>query len=726
MSSEYTDKPRLLTFKADGKSDLLLPTHFTATERMSGLFGIEVDLIVVNEKASQIQADQLLGKRMSLRVSYSESYCKGPYRYFDGMCCRFASVDKDTRFHYYRAEIVPWLWLLTKRTDCRIYQDKNSLDIVESVLKELQQDFSDFQFEIRANRGQYKKYDYCAQFRETHFNLISRLLERDGIYYYFEHTESGHKLIIDDSLTAGNDVPNQAEVNYYQTAGMEDMREENLIEFREERAIHSGKFAARDYHSQLAQNKIDFSGISPKTVVAKNDKLEEFEWPSGSGLRYNQTDQRLDEVNSTGTTLTNLRAQAAEASYHTYSGSSCCKGFTPGYRFSVKQIAGKKYLLTEVRHSSEQNPSYLTDAAGEADYSNTFTGIPSETQFRPQRETAKPVVDGMQSAKVVGRDSDEIYVDKYGRVRVQFFWDRKGENNEKSTCWVRVAQVSAGKRWGASFWPRIGQEVVVAFLEGDPDQPLIVGSLYNNQQMPPYLGDGPDDEHKTDPNISGIKTNSTKGGDGFNELRFNDTKDSEQVFIHAQKDMDVKVNNVMREQVLVERDIIVGSDDQGSSDDKGNLLQLVYGDWTLNTKKDKKEKIEGNCYRTVGLGDSDGGNDHQYVDKDRLEQIGGNQNLTVGGNRSESVTGGYSMSVGSWDAKVQQAAAIEATTSLHLKAMTIVLEADVQLSLKVGGNFVDISLAGVAINGMPMVMINSGGAAGSAPDANPSTPAADI
>jgi len=720
VALEFSDKPRLMNFKADGKTELLLPAKFAATERMSGLFKIEVELIVVPEKSSQIQPDQLLGKRMNLRVSYGADYEKGPFRYFDGMCSRFASHGKDAEFYYYKAEIVPWMWLLTKRSDYRIYQDKNVPDIVESVLKELQQDFPDFQFEIRANRGQYKKIDYCAQFKESHFNFVSRLLEQDGIYYYFEHTDSGHKLIIDDSLTAGNDVPNQAQVTYISASRAKQIQDDTLYDWQEERAIHSGKFAARDYHSQLAQNKIEFSGISPKTIVGKNDKLEVFEWPSGSGLRYNQTDQRLDEVNSVGTTLTNLHAQAAETTHHNFHGLSTCRGLTPGYRFAIEGESGKKYLITEIAHSADQNPNYATSESSATPYTNDFSAIPSDVQFRPQRETPKPVVDGMQTAKVVGKSGEEIYVDKYGRVRVQFYWDRKGESNEKSTCWVRVSQISAGKRWGASFWPRVGQEVVVAFLEGDPDQPVIVGSLYNNQQMPPYLGDGPDDKHKNDPNISGIKTNSTKGGDGFNELRFNDTKGSEQVFIHAEKDMDVKVKETSREHVLVEKNIIIGDESEDSSD-KGNLFQLVHREWMLKTRYDKVEKTEGNSYLTIGNGDSDGGNHEFYIEKDLKQQVDGNQNLTVGGNSNNSITGPYSLTASKLDSKFDTTAAIEAGQIMHLKAMQIVIEADMQLSLKVGGNFVDISVAGVAINGMPMVMINSGGAAGAGPGASPTS-----
>ncbi|MBM4077541.1 MAG: hypothetical protein FJ267_18095 [Planctomycetes bacterium] len=249
---------------------------------------------------------------------------------------------------------------------------------------------------------------------------------------------------------------------------------------------------------------------------------------------------------------------------------------------------------------------------------------------------------------------------------------------------------------------------------------MIVGTVYNNQQMPPYLGEGPDSKHKHDPNVSGIKTNSTKGGDGFNELRFDDTKGKEQVFIHGEKDMDIRVKNAQREHTVGDRTIIVGAEE--NSDDIGYLRQLVHKKWTTKTLKDRIEKVEGDRYVTVGMGDADGGNRHAYIEKDDLQTVGGNHHIKVTGDQNEQVTGAYSLSVGKWDTKVDQTAALEVTNSLHLKAMTIVIEADIQLSLKVGGNFVDLSPAGVAINGMPLVLINSGGAAGVGMGAHPMSP----
>jgi type VI secretion system secreted protein VgrG len=302
-------------------------------------------------------------------------------------------------------------------------------------------------------------------------------------------------------------------------------------------------------------------------------------------------------------------------------------------------------------------------------------------------------------------------------VKVQFHWDRQGKNNADSSCWVRVAQVWAGKRWGASFWPRIGQEVVVDFLEGDPDQPIIVGSVYNADQMPPYLGDGPDDKHKKDNKVSGIKTNTTPGGQGFNELRFDDTKDKQQVFMHAERDMDVRVKNESREIVLLNRHLIVGSE----KDKKGDQRELVVKDKHLLVKGNHVEQIEGNMQLLVGGGE--GGNQDVVIKKDKKELIEGASHVHVKMQRNEKVDMDQSLTVGmNQHEKVGMNHALEAGMAIHLKAgMTLVIEAGVQLSLKVGGNFIDINPAGVFIQGT-LVMINSGGAAGAGAGAQPTEP----
>jgi type VI secretion system secreted protein VgrG len=249
-----------------------------------------------------------------------------------------------------------------------------------------------------------------------------------------------------------------------------------------------------------------------------------------------------------------------ETPYDVITGASQCCTFTPGGKFTLEKhdcpAENGDYVVLAVRHSAIDH-SYLKEAVG-SDYHNTFTCLPDSVPFRPARITPKPVVQGTQPALVVGPTGEEIYTDKYGRIKVQFYWDRLGKKDENSSCWIRVTQPWAGKRWGASFWPRIGQEVIVGFVEGDPDRPLVVGTVYNAEQMPPYQGGGLDGKHANDNKVSGIKTNSTKGGSGYNELRFDDTAGKEQVFIHGEKDLDVRIKNDARTSIGKDRHLTIG------------------------------------------------------------------------------------------------------------------------------------------------------------------------
>ena len=318
------------------------------------------------------------------------------------------------------------------------------------------------------------------------------------------------------------------------------------------------------------------------------------------------------------------------------------------------------YAITHLSHSAHSGGVHESGQDESAHYSNLFRAVPASVKFRPLRVTPKPLMQGSQTAIVTGKSGEEIYCDKYGRVKVQFHWDRVGKYDEKTSCWIRVAQNWAGKKWGALFLPRIGQEVIVDFLEGDPDQPIITGRVYNASSMPAYTL--PDEKTK-----SYIKSNSSKGGGGFNELRFEDKAGSEQIFINAQRNQDVRVGN--------------------------DLKEFIGNDCHLIVTNDQLEKVKGDK--------------HQHVVGDQNEKIDGTASMTIGSDHHEKVGTNY---------------ALEAGTEVHIKAgMKCVIEAGTQISLKVGGNFVDISPAGVTIVGT-MVLINSGGAAGSGSGASPETP----
>ena len=324
---------------------------------------------------------------------------------------------------------------------------------------------------------------------------------------------------------------------------------------------------------------------------------------------------------------------------------------------------------------------------------------------------------------MVGPAGNEIFTDKYGRVKVQFHWDRLGKYDAERACWIRVAQVWAGQRWGASFWPRIGQEVVVAFEYGDPDQPIIVGSVYSPDQMPPYLGEGPDSKHKNDNKVTGLKSNTTLGGEGFNEFRFDDTKDKEQLFFHAERNLDITTKNDSLAHTGGNRHQIIGGEKDGKK--SGDQREMVYQDKHQKIHRNQVEQIGDSIQLLVGGIDSGQGNQDIVIKGTKKESIGKDSHLHVTGDRNEAIDGGQSLTVGgAQQEKVQTKHALEAGQEIHLKSgMTAVIEAGVQLTLKVGGNFIDISPAGVAIQGT-LVLINSGGAPGSGSGSQPGSPVA--
>jgi type VI secretion system secreted protein VgrG len=335
-------------------------------------------------------------------------------------------------------------------------------------------------------------------------------------------------------------------------------------------------------------------------------------------------------------------------------------------------------------------------------------------QFRPARQTSNPFLASIQTAVVVGPAGEEIYTDEYGRVKVQFHWDREGKRDQNTSCWIRCQQNVAGKSWGFMALPRVGQEVVVDFIEGDPDRPLITGCVYNGEQMPHYKL--PDEKSKTY-----IKTNSTKGGEGHNELMFEDKAKEERVYIHAQKDMDVRVLNDSKERIFGNRHQIIGWEKDGKKG--GDQRELIYEDKHLNVKRHQFDHIEGNLQMLVGEGDAkEGGNLDLVIEKQKSEHVKGDSHLIVNGKYNQKIDGGLSATIGGdLHAKVSGNIAQEAGAmgEIHLKAgMKIIIEAGMQLSLVGPGGFIDIGPSGVTIQGI-MVNINSGGSKGSGKGCKP-------
>lgn len=669
----HSQKHRLLALDTPLGTDVLLLQDLTGHEGLSRLFSYELNLLAYDNPS--ISFKDIVGQKVTITIQLPG----GTPRYINGYVSRFTQGDTDDRlFTHYRAQVVPWLWFLTRQADCRIFQNLAPADIITQVFNLFS--FKDFRNSLKAT---YPKLEYCVQYRETSFNFVSRLMEEFGIFYYFDHTVQGkHTMVLADQSSALPACPGSPLSYDTAVGGLDDP--EVVGDWHVEQELRTGKYTVTDYNFTTPSTSLLANEPTVVDLPASKD-LELFDYPG------------LHTTKDEGDTVAKLRMQEEEVSYMVATGSGNCRGLTSGCSFELKNHyradQNTTYLLTEIHHVASAGQTYTAAETDAESYSNSFTCIPSSVAYHPPRVTPKPFVQGPQTALVVGKDGEEIWVDKYGRVIVQFYWDRLGQKNENSSCWIRVSQPWAGGNWGSIWIPRIGQEVIVSFEEGDPDRPLVTGRVYNAGQMPPYTL--PDYQTR-----STFMSRSSKGGGAanYNELRFEDKMGDEQVFINAEKDMDLRVENDSREFIGANRHLIVTTNQQ----------EEIQADKHLHVQGNHFEKIDGNMSLNVG------GN--------QMESVTGNLSVAVTGNHSESVTGNASLSVtGNQDEK-SMAYAMKTNTTIHLNAgMSAVIEAGVDLTLKVGGNFIDINPAGVFITGT-MVFINSGGSAGSAPDASPQSP----
>lgn len=690
-------KDRLITINTPLGKDELLVESIEGSETLSGLF--EYSLRLLSKKPSLAFAS-IVGKNASVKIQAGSVS-----RDLHGFVCDFSQGDQffhtaaragKELYTRYDLTLVPWVWNLTQTSDCRIFQNKSATDIIKQVFDE--RGFKDYKLQLS---GSYSPRVYCVQYRETDFNFVSRLMEEEGIYYYFEHTSSKHTMILGDSPSAHQACPGQSSATYAPQGGPKG--KSAVTQWAVHQGVRTAKSALADYNFETPSTDLKVNAPT-KVTVGKNDKLEIYDYEG----RY--------QKKGDGEKRAKIRMEEHEATHTQIAGASDCFTFTAGCTFKLtdhyRSDCNGEYVLTRVAVFAQSN--VLNDDADSV-YHNTFACIPKSVPYRPQRVALKPTVRGTQTAIVVGKSGEEIWTDKYGRIKVQFHWDRKGKKDENSSCWVRVANPWAGKQWGAVSIPRIGQEVVVDFLEGDPDQPLIIGSVYNAEQMPHY-------ELPAEQTKSYVKSNSSKGGKGFNELRFEDKAGQEQIFIHGERNLDTRVKNDRMENILGNSHLIVGSDKDGKK--TGDQRELVYQDKHLNVKRHQVEKIEGNLQLTVGKGDAQGGGNFDLlIEKKLTETVEGESNSHVKKNRSEKVDGTASLSVGGdLQEKVGKNHALEAGMEIHVKAgMKLILEAGMQLSLKGPGGFIDIGPAGVTIQGT-LVNINSGGSAGSGSGAKPASP----
>jgi type VI secretion system secreted protein VgrG len=538
---------------------------FRGTEAISRPFFFHLDL--ASEDAN-LSFDEIVGRPMAFSIRLSD---RVEERLFHGIVRRFSVLPQHGRLFRYRAELVPWLWLLSKTSDCRIHQGLTVPEILQETFSRL--GFADYQIRLT---GEYPRYDYCVQYRESAFNFASRLMEQEGIFYFFQHTKERHLLVIADSPAVHSPCQIQSRAAFcpvYKTTLWEE--EDCITEFQVQSRIHSSKFSTKDF---------DFESPSAHLLAECANTEKQRGIPELEAFIYPGDFRRRTE----GDRLTDLRLQSDAAANAVITGSSACRTFESGHTFDLtehpRRELNAQYVLTSVQHSAQAPEIYSRE--GESDsYRNTFSVIPKAIPFRPPASAQKPVIQGCQTGVVTGPEGEEIHTDKYGRVKVHFHWNRHSPQNAGSSCWIRVTQAWAGRNFGSIWIPRIGQEVVVDFLDGNPDRPIITGAVYNADQIHP--ADLPENKMR-----SGFHSQSTETGSPaqYNQFRIDDTPGKEEIRIHAQKDMSSKIVNDQTTNIgRNEMNLIVGSQDisvRGTDHEQiGSLdVDVVFGNQETNIK----------------------------------------------------------------------------------------------------------------------------------------------
>jgi type VI secretion system secreted protein VgrG len=689
--------------------DALILIGVSGTESLSHLFHYQLDLQALNDTA--VPFDKLLGQSITVELELAGSDAsREKKRLINGICYRVSQGERD-EFTSYRMELVPQLWVLSKRAQSRTFQQMTVPDILKKVLEGLKVDFK--------LQGTFEPRDYCVQYRETDFNFVSRLMEEEGIYYYFQHAADGHSMVVANTPDGHASVPDPASVQYKDDEAKPGA-DGIVYDWEKTQELRSGKVTLWDHTfekphqhneaTQPIQPTVAFGAVTHKLNLDGTDALLIRDYPGEYAQRFDGVppgggDRAADiaKIASDATRTVKIRMQEETVPALQAQGSSNCANFTAGCKFTLKTISASlesefqadgDYVLTSVQHVARLAGGLTSGSGGSYHYHNSFTCIPAALPYRPQRVTPKPVVHGTQTAVVVGPSGAEIFTDKYSRIKVQFHWDAAGTNDAGSSCWCRVGTPWAGKQWGMIHIPRIGQEVIVAFEEGDPDRPIVVGSVYNAEMMPPYAL--PDNMTQ-----SGLKTRSTLKGttDNFNEFRFEDKKDSEEIYLHAEKDFNrvVENNDTLKvgsdkapdgsqtTEVYKDRTETVKTGNETLTVEKGNrVVTITKGDESLEVGEGKRtvtvkqgddihEITQGKRQVTLGQGD------------DSLEVKMGNQTLKLGmGNQTIKLDLGMSSmeAMQSIELKVGQSSIKVDQMGVTISGMMIKIEGQVQTELK--------------------------------------------
>ncbi|KIQ01201.1 MULTISPECIES: type VI secretion system tip protein VgrG [Pseudomonas] len=613
-----TQQSRMAKVSSPLGANALVMERLNGTESLGRLFQYQLSLASEN---SSLKLNNLLGKPMGIAVQLAD----GSDRYFHGIVARCSQTAHRGQFASYQVTLKPWLWLLSRTSDCRIFQSKTVPEIIKQVFRDL--GFSDFEDALTRS---YREWDYCVQYRETSFDFVSRLMEQEGIYYYFRHEQERHVLVLCDAYGAHGTAPGYARVPFYP---LDD-------QMRERDHIHDWHLAHEVQPGSLALNDYDFQRPSARLEVRSSIAREH------SNADYPLYDYPGEYVQSKdGEQYARNRIEAIQAQHEQIRLKGNARGLGSGHLFSLtdypRDDQNREYLIVDSEYTITQDLYESGRGSESFQFDSSLTCIDASQVFRPLPLTVQPIVQGPQTAMVVGPKGEEIWTDQFGRVKVHFYWDRHDQSNENSSCWIRVSQNWAGKNWGSIQIPRIGQEVIVSFLEGDPDRPIVTGRVYNAEQTVPY-------ELPANATQSGTKSRSSKGGTpaNFNEIRMEDKKGEEQLFIHAEKNQDIEVENDETHWVGHDRSKTVDNDETVHV--KHDRTETVDNHETITIGVDRTEKVGNNETITIGVNRSEqvGSNETIAIGANRTESVGSNETISIGANRTESVGSNETISIG--------------------------------------------------------------------------------
>lgn len=672
-------------FEVQGTTLTTSVISFASKERISSPYLAEVSLA----SSSEIKFKNIVQKEALLTLIGLESD-----RYIHGIVRKFehtgkSGTDTNKEKYLYRAEIVPFTQLLSLEQDCRIFQNKNVQDIVTDIFKD--SGVPSNRYEFRLKNKEHKR-RFCVQYRETDLDFINRILQEEGIYYFYEHSKDNHFMVFADDPVYYKPIAGNATVVFKPPSGrVAETEVINAIEFSQR--LCPGTYSQTNYNFKHVSTPLETKDKSKDENV---QKYEIYDYPG----QYGDQDK--------GKKLSRINKEEYNALQEQAIGKSNCPRLLPGHTFSLDgydlSSFDKEYLLIEVTAAGGQAQALEeVSGSGETSYGNNFVAIPSSVSFRPKKSIEKPYIRGIQTATVVGPENEEIYVDEYGRVKVQFHWDRKGKKNEQSSCWLRCAQAWGGAGRGSMFIPRISDEVIVSFLEGDPDWPLITGSVYNGANLPLY--DLPGNKTR-----STIRTKSYPRSNGYNELRFEDKAGSEEVYLQGEKDWNILIKNDKGQTVGNDETLTVGN----------NRAKMVGFNQTVSIGANHTEMIGANKTETVAI------NKAETIGVAKELTIGGLYQVSVGAAMNETVVAAKTEEVGLTKAvyvgmhmneKVlgNRVIAVDKNMSTTveqnstLKAKTITLEAADEIIFKTGDSTISMKSSGeIVIKGASLTENASG------------------